>query len=477
MGRVTERGGAGEGRGGSSLAFWVRSGYLAAPDADAAAWGPHRMNVLVVGSGGREHALCWKIAQSPLVEEVLCAPGNAGTAEVGRNVEVAARDLAGIVRLAQAEGVGLVVVGPEDPLSDGLGNALREAGIPVFGPDRDGAQLEASKVYSKDLLEKHRIPTAQARTFDRSGQAKGYLESVTAWPQVIKADGLAAGKGVYVCMEVAEAHAAVDTIMEERRHGDAGARILIEEFLVGEEASVFAVTDGKTVLILEPVQDHKQVGEGDVGPNTGGMGVYSPVGGLNTRMHKQIEQRVLIPTVHALRQEGIEYRGVLFVGLMLTDAGPRVIEYNVRFGDPECQALVRRLKSDIVPVLLAAAKGELEDIEPPEWDARPVVGVVAAAGGYPGAYRKGDAIDGLDSAGSLEEVVVFHAGTKASGPDVLTDGGRVLCVTAMGDDMEAARLRAYEAYDRIIWDGKFCRRDIGTRRGVANVEFEDAGDF
>jgi phosphoribosylamine--glycine ligase len=262
----------------------------------------------------------------------------------------------------------------------------------------------------------------------------------------------------------------VDTIMEEGRHGKAGERILIEEFMAGEEASVFAVTDGSTLLVLEPVQDHKQVGEGDTGPNTGGMGVSSPVVTLNKRLHKQIEQRVLIPTVHGLRQEGIEYRGVLFIGLMLTDSGPRVIEYNVRFGDPECQALMRRLKGDLVPVLLAAAQGRLDEIEPPSWDPRPVVGVVAASEGYPGEYRKGDSVLGLEQAAKVPDTVVFHAGTKVEGADVVTAGGRVLCVTSMGNDVEEARERAYEAYDLIDWDGKFCRRDIGRRHQARSIE-------
>ena len=421
------------------------------------------MKVLVVGSGGREHALCWKIAQSPLVEEVICAPGNSGTSEVARNVDISAMDLPAIVRLAQAEAVGLVVIGPEDPLCAGLADLLRAAGLPVFGPGRDGARLEGSKAFAKELLERHRIPTGSSRSFDRSGQAKSYLESCATWPQVVKADGLAAGKGVYICDDAVTACASVDAIMEEKRHGEAGGRVLIEEFIDGEEVSVFAITDGKAILILEPVQDHKQVGAGDKGPNTGGMGVYSPVETINRRLHKQIEQRVLLPSIHALRQEGIEFRGVLFVGLMVTEGGPRVLEYNVRFGDPETQALMRRFQGDLVPVLLATAEGRLEDIEPPRWDPRVCVGVVAAAEGYPGAYRKGDLIEGLESAGELDEVIVFHGGARAAGPDVFTNGGRVLCVTSMGSGMESARAGAYSALERIHWDGMFFRADIGTR--------------
>lgn len=433
---------------------------------------PIQMKVLVVGSGGREHALAWKISQSPLCDEVLCAPGNAGTAEVARNVPVAATDLPGLVALAQSEKVGLVVVGPEGPLCDGLADQLRRVSIPVFGPGSKGANLERSKTDAKDLLERYRIPTAGCKRFDHSGRAKGYLRSLTEWPMVIKADGLAAGKGVYVCDTAEEAQAAVDAIMEERRHGDAGDRILVEDFLTGEEASSFAVTDGETLLILEPIQDHKQVGEGDTGPNTGGMGVYSPVLNVTQRLHRQIEQRVLVPTVHALSREEIKYRGVLFVGLMLTDAGPSVIEYNVRFGDPECQALVRRLKSDLLPILLATATGTLEKIDLPEWDPRFVVGVVAAAAGYPGAYTKGSPISGLEEAAALEGVEIFHGGTRVERNELVTDGGRVLCVTAMGDDIEQAREAAYAAYDLIQWEGKFCRRDIGTRHaGKASEGF------
>ncbi|MEM1449695.1 MAG: phosphoribosylamine--glycine ligase [Planctomycetota bacterium] len=427
------------------------------------------IKVLVIGSGGREHALCWKIAQSPLVDEVICAPGNAGISGVARLARVDPNDADAVLALARAEAPGLVVIGPEDPLAAGLADRLRDAGFDVFGPGAEGAQLEASKSFTKDLLRTHRIPTATARSFDRSGQAKGYLEGCTAWPQVVKADGLAAGKGVYICHDLAEAKAAVDAVMEEGRHGDAGTTILVEEFLVGEEASVFAITDGASVLVLEPVQDHKQVGDGDVGPNTGGMGVYSPVPELGKRIYKQIEQHVLLPSIHMLRREQIPFRGVLFIGLMLTEGGPRVIEYNVRFGDPECQALMRRLKSDVVPILRATARGELESIETPEWDASTCVGVVAAAEGYPGSPRKGDRITGLEAADAVEGAVVFHAGTRRSrsldgDEDVVTSGGRVLTVTAMGDSAEEARARAYEAYEHIAFDGKFCRTDIGRRR-------------
>ena len=383
-----------------------------------------KMKVLVVGGGGREHALAWKIARSSRVSEVICAPGNAGTAgdstavqgSVVRNADVSAMDFAGLVRLAKSEEVGLVVIGPEDPLCGGAADRLREAGFPVFGPGADGARLEASKVFTKEILERHRIPTGTYRRFDRAGAAKAYLESCTVWPQVVKADGLAAGKGVVVAADVDEGRAAVDAIMEERVLGDAGAEVIIEEFLIGEEVSVLAITDGQTILFLEPVMDHKQVGDGDTGPNTGGMGVISPVSLLGKRVMRQIEQRILLPTLHALRLEDIDFRGVLFAGLMLTEQGPRVLEYNVRFGDPEIQAIVRRMKSDIVPYLLAAAEGRLADLQSPEWDERTCVGVVMASEGYPGPYEKGQAIRGLKQAEELEEVVVFHAGTRAGIP-------------------------------------------------------------
>ena len=421
------------------------------------------MKVLIVGSGGREHALAWKIASSPLVDEVICAPGNGGTALVGRNVKVAATDLSGIVMLAKAEDVGLVVVGPEDPLCDGLVDLLEKAGITAFGPGASGARLEGSKLFAKELLDRHRIPTASWRRFDRVGAAKAYLESCTTWPQVVKADGLAAGKGVVVCNDAAEAGTAVDMMMEEGAFGDAGRTVVIEEFMIGEEVSVHAITDGQTLLILESVVDHKQVGEGDTGPNTGGMGVYSPTTSLSSRMMQQIEQHVLLPTLHALRTDDIEFKGTLFVGLMLTEAGPRVLEYNCRFGDPETQAIMRRMKSDLVPYLLATAKGELEGQEAPEWIDEMCVGVVAASEGYPGDYEKGHRIAGLERADEVESVVTFHAGTRMDGSQTRTNGGRVLCVTAMGPDKGTARRRAYEAYDHISWPGKFCRRDIGER--------------
>ena len=422
------------------------------------------MKVLVVGSGGREHALCWKIAQSPDCEALFCAPGNGGTANVATNLDISAMDTAGILGFCKEERIDLVVIGPEDPLCAGMADELRNAGISCFGPGAAGARLEGSKSYTKEVLERHRIPTATYRRFDRSGEAKDYLNACMVWPQVVKADGLAGGKGVFICQAPAEACSAVDAVMEERRLGEAaGASIIIEEFLEGEECSVFAITDGEAILILEPVVDHKQVGEGDTGPNTGGMGVYSPAPSLGQRVLRQIEQRVVIPSVHAICREGIEFRGVLFIGLMLTESGPKVLEYNVRFGDPETQALVRRFSGDLLPYLAATANGKLEGMDPPEWDKRFTVGVVGASEGYPGECGKGGRIEGLAEAEAVEDVVVFHAGTTPSGDGIVTAGGRVLCVSSMASDMETARERAYEAYDRIQWAGKFCRRDIGGR--------------
>jgi phosphoribosylamine--glycine ligase len=422
------------------------------------------MKVLVIGGGGREHALCWKIARSPLVKQLLCAPGNAGTAQVARNVPIAASDSKKLVHLAQHEKVDLVVIGPEEPLCSGLGDQMRAAGLSVFGPGASGARLEGSKLFAKEFLTRQSIPTAGFRRFDRSGAAKSYLESCAQWPQVIKADGLAGGKGVFIAHSAREALPVVDALMEERKLGDAGVSIVVEEFLTGQEVSVLAITDGEALLMLEPVMDHKQVGDGDTGPNTGGMGVVSPVPIFDKRIRRSVETDILIETLKGLHRAEIEYRGVLFVGLMLTDRGPRVLEYNCRFGDPETQACLMRMKSDLVPYLLATATGKLSELEGPDWDERTCVGVVAASEGYPGAYRRGDAISGLEVAAARPDVAVFHAGTKDARGGVVTDGGRVLCVTALGEDVARARENAYGAYDLIRWDGKFCRRDIGLPR-------------
>ena len=422
------------------------------------------MKVLIVGNGGREHALAWKIAQSDLVEQVISLPGNPGTAECGRNLpDIGVGDMVGIVRAAKDEEVGLVVVGPEVPLCLGLADKLREAGFPVFGPGAAGAQLEGSKLFAKELLDRHRIPTGNWRRFDRAGSAKDYLENVETWPMVIKADGLAAGKGVFIVKSREEACAVIDQVMEKRQLGDAGCEVVIEEFLVGQEVSIHVMTDGSTIVMMDPIEDHKQVGEGDEGPNTGGMGVSSPVGWLGQRTMRQIEQRILIPMLHALRIEGIPYQGLLYAGLMITDGGPQVIEFNCRFGDPETQALMRRFRSDLVPYLLATANSTLDKCEAPDWDKRQCVGVVMCAEGYPGSYRKGEPILGISTADAHEDVVVFQAGTQQDGPQLLTDGGRVLAVTGLGKNLNEARDVAYEGVKKIHWNGAFWRNDIGLR--------------
>jgi phosphoribosylamine--glycine ligase len=422
------------------------------------------LKILVVGSGGREHALCWKIAASPKVREVVCAPGNAGTERVARNVAVAANDVDGLAQLCARERPDLVVVGPEDPLCAGLADRLRAQGLLVFGPGKDGARLEGSKVFTKEFLDRHRIPTGAWRRFERAGAAKSFLESQTQWPQVIKADGLCAGKGVFVVDDAREGCGVVDALMEQRTLGAAGHEIVIEEFIAGQELSVQILTDGSALCVLEPVMDYKQAHDGDTGPNTGGMGFISPVPFVSQRLMRQIESRVLLPALHGLRVEGIDYRGVLYAGLMITEAGPRVLEFNCRFGDPETQGILRRLRSDLVPHLLAVARGKLEDEQPLAWESRAAVGVVAAAQGYPESYERGHVIQGLDEAGALEDVVVFHGGTKSDRGQILTNGGRVLCITALGAEVGAARERAYQAFDAVRWSGKFARTDIGLPR-------------
>ena len=428
------------------------------------------LKVLVIGAGGREHALCWKIAASPRVREVLCAPGNAGTETCARNVAVQANDVEGLVRLCQAERPDLVVVGPEEPLCLGLADRLRAAGTLVFGPDKAGARLEGSKVFAKEFLERHRIPTGTWRRFERAGAAKSFLESQTQWPQVIKADGLCAGKGVFVVDDAAEGCAVVDALMEERKLGEAGREIVIEEFLAGQELSVQVLTDGATLCVLEPVMDYKQAEDGDRGPNTGGMGFVSPVPFVSQRLMRQVESRVLVPALHGLRVEGLEYRGVLYAGLMITEAGPRVLEFNCRFGDPETQGILRRMKSDLVPYLLATARGQLEGEAPLAWESRTCVGVVGAAKGYPAAYEKGHVIQGLGEAGEVEDAVVFQAGTRSDSGQVLTNGGRVVCVTGLGQDVAGARETAYRAFGLLRWSGKVGRSDIGLPRGAAAAQ-------
>ncbi|WP_163650368.1 phosphoribosylamine--glycine ligase [Modicisalibacter sp. 'Wilcox'] len=422
------------------------------------------MKVLIIGGGGREHALAWKAAQSPYVETVYVAPGNAGTARESKltNVDIAADDLEGLVTFAREQAVGLTIVGPEAPLVAGVVDRFREAGLKAFGPTRDAARLEGSKAFSKDFLARHRIPTAAYATFSEVGAALAYLAEQGA-PIVIKADGLAAGKGVIVAMTEIEAEAAIRDMLEANAFGDAGARVVIEEYLEGEEASFIVMVDGEHVLPMATSQDHKRVGDGDTGPNTGGMGAYSPAPVVTAAVHQRILDEVILPTVRGMAEEGTPYTGFLYAGLMIDAQGaPKVIEYNCRFGDPETQPILMRLKSDLVTLCLAAVEGQL-DRETCEWDPRAAVGVVMAAGGYPGSYRKGDVIDGLDAA-QAAGCKVFHAGTAEDARGrVVTSGGRVLCVTALGERVSRARDRAYDGVAAIHWDDVLYRRDIAYR--------------
>ncbi len=420
------------------------------------------MKVLVVGGGGREHALCWALSASPLLTRLWCAPGNAGVAEVAACVPgIGAEEVPALVDFARAQGVDLVVAGPEAPLTLGLADACAAAGLRCFGPTAAAARLEASKAFAKEVADAAGAPTAAWARFDDPAAARAHIRARGA-PVVVKADGLAAGKGVVVAGTVEEAEAAVADIMENRAHGAAGATVVIEECLTGEEISFFALCDGATALPLSAAQDHKRAGEGDTGPNTGGMGAYSPPPGFADALRDEAMDRIVRPVLAEMRRRGTPFRGVLFAGLMLTEAGPRLIEFNVRFGDPECQALVVRLRSDLLAALLAACDGELRDFDL-RWSAEHSVVVVMAARGYPGAYARGDEIRGLDRAAAVPGVQVFHAGTARRAGDgaVVANGGRVLGVTATGPTPRAARDAAYRAVDAIDWPGGFCRRDIG----------------
>lgn len=423
------------------------------------------MKVLVVGSGGREHAIAWKLASSPSVTKVIASPGNPGTAACAENRSVAADNVGGLVALAKAEGIDLVVVGPEAPLVKGLADALAKEGIPTFGPEKAGAELEGSKAFSKALMARHGIPTAGFKTFTEVTAARRYLEGNAQWPVVLKASGLAAGKGVLICQDKEEALAGLDQIMVDRSFGASGETVVIEEFLSGEEVSVHCLTDGRTILTLPTSQDHKRARDGDEGPNTGGMGAVSPGGPLDARGLERVEREVLFPTVHALRHDQRRFRGVLYAGLMITRTGPKVLEYNVRFGDPEAQVILPRLQCDFGTLLLACAEGRLEELPDDafSFDPRVAITVVLASGGYPGAFRRGVPIDGVAKAAALPDVHVFHAGTSGDEGRLTTAGGRVLTVTALGDDVEAARARAYEAAKLISFEGCQYRSDIGHR--------------
>jgi phosphoribosylamine--glycine ligase len=417
------------------------------------------MNVLVIGGGGREHALCWKLAQSPRLGKLYCAPGNPGIAEVAELVALDAADHPAVVAFCKAHAIGLVVVGPEQPLVDGLVDTLRRHRIHSFGPTAAAAQLEGSKAFTKELCRSHGIPTAAYERFDDVDSARAYLADQPL-PIVIKADGLAAGKGVVIAETHEEADAAV-AMMFDGGLGAAGASVVIEEFLTGEEVSLFALVDGATAIPFGSAQDHKRVGDGDTGPNTGGMGAYSPAPVLTRDLQDRAMREIVEPTARAMASAGMPFHGVLYAGLMLTDDGPKLIEYNARFGDPECQVLMARLDSDLLDILLAVADGQLWEIKPRWKDASALV-VVMAAKGYPGTPRKGSEIRGIDAA-EATGATVFHAGTARDGDRLVAAGGRVLGVTALGKDVTEAQARAYEAVDRIDWPGGFCRRDIGWR--------------
>lgn len=421
------------------------------------------MNVLVVGNGGREHALAWKLRQSPAADRVFVAPGNAGTAIDAENVEISATDIPRLIEFAKQNEVQLTVVGPEAPLVVGIVDALQDAGLRAFGPSKAAAELEGSKVFCKSLLRHADVPSADYQVFRDAESATHYLTERDDNPVVVKADGLAAGKGVMVCRNRAEALEAVQRIAGDKEFGTAGDQLVIEERLVGQEASVLAITDGRTILTLPAAQDHKPAHDGDQGPNTGGMGAYCPTPLVSSSMLDRVEETVLVPTIHQMKRNRRPFRGILYAGLMITKGGPKVLEYNVRFGDPECQPLLMRLKSDLLEVLDAAVDGRLDEIEPLEWDPRPAVCVVMASEGYPGGYEKGHPIRGLDDAAALPNVKVFHAGTASIDGQVVNMGGRVLGVTALGESIAKAKLAAYQAVKHIRWQGAWCRKDISDK--------------
>ncbi|EGR4370183.1 phosphoribosylamine--glycine ligase [Vibrio cholerae] len=421
------------------------------------------MQVLIIGSGGREHALAWKVAQNPQVDTIYVAPGNAGTAleHKVQNVNIGITDIPALVAFAQDKAIELTIVGPEAPLVIGVVDAFRAAGLPIFGPTQGAAQLEGSKAFTKDFLARHNIPTAAYANFTEIEPALAYVREKGA-PIVVKADGLAAGKGVIVALTLQEAEDAIQDMLAGNAFGSAGSRVVVEEFLDGEEASFIVMVDGENVLPMATSQDHKRVGDADTGPNTGGMGAYSPAPVVTQNVHDRVMREVIYPTVRGMAAEGNTYTGFLYAGLMIDSTGaPKVIEYNCRFGDPETQPIMMRLQSDLVELCQAAIAGKLDQVES-KWDPRASIGVVLAAGGYPGDYTKGEVISGLPTQESAGQKV-FHAGTETQGDQVVTNGGRVLCATALGNTVLEAQQRAYQLADQIHWNGMFCRRDIGYR--------------
>jgi phosphoribosylamine---glycine ligase len=416
------------------------------------------MKILVIGGGGREHALVWKLKQSPGIDRIFCAPGNAGTATIAENVTIPATDLPQLRAFAKRNNVDLTMVGPDDPLAMGIVDLFATDKLRIFGPTKSAARLESSKIFAKELMRAQKVPTAQASTFSDSKEALRYCEQLK-FPVVIKADGLALGKGVIIASDSATARSSIEAMMNEARFGDAGRRIVIEEFLHGTECSIHALVDGQNYRLLESARDHKRVFDGDQGPNTGGMGAFSPANNWDGRLQSQFEKEIMRPLLRGLAKERIAYRGLLYPGLMITSQGARVLEFNCRFGDPETQALLPRMKSDLLPLLEATIDGKIDDYTI-DWDKRASVAVVLASAGYPGKYETGKVISGLNQAAKLEGVQVFHAGTKIANNDVVTAGGRVLAVTALGSDLTAARSRAYEAVSLIQFEGCHYRRDI-----------------
>jgi len=427
------------------------------------------MKVLVVGSGGREHALVWKIAQSPRVKKIYCAPGNAGIAQMAECLSISADDVKGLTAWAEKEKIDLTVVGPETPLTLGMVDIFRARGLRVFGPSQKAAEIEGSKAFTKELMKKYGIPTGESETFTDPAAAIKYIKGKGA-PLVVKADGLAAGKGVIICRTVEEALSALDLILVQKAFGAAGAKMVVEEFLEGEEASFLAFTDGETVLPLPTSQDHKAIYDNDQGPNTGGMGAYSPAPVVTEKVHREAMEKVMIPTVRGMAREGRKYQGVLYAGLMIKDEKPKVLEFNARFGDPEAQPLLMRLKSDLIPILEATIDGKLCHHKM-ELEDRSSVCVVVASGGYPGVYEKGKVISGLREAASVRDAFVFHAGTALKEGRVITNGGRVLGVTALGNGIQEAIERAYEAVAKISWEGAYYRKDIGHKALARNGRY------
>jgi phosphoribosylamine--glycine ligase len=422
------------------------------------------INVMVIGKGGREHALVWKLAQSTRAAKVYCAPGNAGTGIDGINVPIEVNEFDKLIRFAVKENVGLVVIGPEDPLANGIADKMRAASLKVFGPSKSAAQIEASKVFAKRLMRRADVPTAEFQVFEHPSQAKQWIET-RDYPLVVKADGLAAGKGVIVCQNMQEALAAVDRIMVKEEFGPAGRQVVVEKRIEGPELSVLALVSGRSIVTLPTAQDHKRLYDNDAGPNTGGMGAYCPANIGDAKMMQEIEEHIFVPTIHALRRAKTPFRGVLYAGLMSTKRGPQVLEFNCRFGDPETQCILMRLRTDLLSLLESVADDRLGEFAEAgiEWDPRPAVTVVLASGGYPGTYAKGKTIDGLADAAAIPDVKVFHAGTKAVENRIVTDGGRVLAVTALGEDVAVARANAYAAVEQIRFVGMTYRKDIANR--------------